>query len=150
MLLRIVLKNPLTGLVVFHCLVVLRCVMVPCGQAGHTHPSNPHICLGKGREPDLELIIYGLTGSSPLHVGSVAAASGLLTAVASLGQTLGCSGFSSWGSVIVAQGPTCPTARGVFPEQGLNQCSLHWQVDLQPVDHQGSRTLKFHLCLPRA
>ena len=86
MLLRIVPKNPLTGLVVFRYLAVLRCVTVPCGYAGHTQPSNPHICLGKGREPVLKKkkIIYGLTGSSPLHMGSVVVANGLLTAVPSL------------------------------------------------------------------
>ena len=31
-----------------------------------------------------------------------------------------------------------PTACGIFPEQGSNLCSLHWQVDSQPLDPQGS------------
>ena len=33
------------------------------------------------------------------------------------------------GRVIVAHGLNCPAACGILPEQGLNQCSLNWQVD---------------------
>ena len=33
---------------------------------------------------------------------------------------------------------SCPTACGIFPDQGLNPCPLHWQVESQPLDHQGS------------
>ena len=29
-------------------------------------------------------------------------------------------------------------ACGIFPDQGLNLCTLHWQVDSQPLDHQRS------------
>ena len=29
-------------------------------------------------------------------------------------------------------------ACGIFPDQGLNPCSLHWQADSQPLRHQGS------------
>ena len=43
------------------------------------------------------------------------------------------------GSVIVAQGPSCSAACGIFPDQGLNLCPLHWQADSQPLRHQGSR-----------
>ena len=32
----------------------------------------------------------------------------------------------------------CPAACGIFPDQGLNLCSLHWQADSYPLDHQGS------------
>ena len=42
------------------------------------------------------------------------------------------------GSVIVAHGPSCSAARGIFPDQGLNPCALHWQADSQPLRHQGS------------
>ena len=42
------------------------------------------------------------------------------------------------GSVIVAHGPSCPTAYGIFPDQGSNPCPLHWQADSQPLRHQGS------------
>ena len=42
------------------------------------------------------------------------------------------------GSVIVAHGPSCSTACGISPDQGLNLCPLHWQADSQPLRHQGS------------
>ena len=42
------------------------------------------------------------------------------------------------GSVVVAHGPSCSEACGIFPDQGLNPCPLHWQADSQPLRHQGS------------
>ena len=42
------------------------------------------------------------------------------------------------GSVVVAHGPSCSAACGIFPDQGSNPCRLHWQVDSQPLHHQGS------------
>ena len=42
------------------------------------------------------------------------------------------------GSVIVAHGPSCFTACGIFPDQGSNLCPVHWQADSQPLRHQGS------------
>ena len=42
------------------------------------------------------------------------------------------------GSVIVAHGPSCSKACGIFPDQGSNPCALHWQADSQPLRHQGS------------
>ena len=42
------------------------------------------------------------------------------------------------GSVVVAHGPSCSAARGIFPDQGSNPCPLHWQADSQPLRHQGS------------
>ena len=48
------------------------------------------------------------------------------------------------GSVIVAHGPRCSAACGIFPDQGSNPCPLHWQADSQPLCHQGSpRTWNF-------
>ena len=44
-------------------------------------------------------------------------------------------------SVIVAHGPSCSVACGIFPDQGSNPCPLHWQGDSQPLRHQGSPTL---------
>ena len=41
-------------------------------------------------------------------------------------------------SVIVAHGPSCSAACGIFPDQGSNPCPLHWQADSQPLRHQGS------------
>ena len=42
------------------------------------------------------------------------------------------------GSAAVAQGPSCSTACGIFPDQGSNPRPLHWQADSQPLRHQGS------------
>ena len=42
------------------------------------------------------------------------------------------------GSVVVAHGPGCSAACGIFPDQGSNPCPLHWQADSQPLRHQGS------------
>ena len=42
------------------------------------------------------------------------------------------------GSVIVAHGPICSAACGIFPDQGSNPCPLHWQAGSQPLRHQGS------------
>ena len=42
------------------------------------------------------------------------------------------------GSVVVAHGPSCSAACGIFRDQGSNPCPLHWQADPQPLRHQGS------------
>ena len=42
------------------------------------------------------------------------------------------------GSVVVAHGPSCSAACGIFPDQGSNPCPLHQQADSQPLRHQGS------------
>ena len=47
------------------------------------------------------------------------------------------------GSVVVAHGPSCSAACGIFPDQGSNPCPLHWQVDTQPLCHQGSPIYSF-------
>ena len=47
------------------------------------------------------------------------------------------------GSVLVAHGSSCSAACGIFPDQGSNPCSLHWQADSQPLRHQGSPEQKF-------
>ena len=59
-------------------------------------------------------------------------------------QASHCSGFSccgAWGpetgSAVVTQGLSCLSACGIFLDQGLNPCPLHWQVDSQPLDHKG-------------
>ena len=40
-------------------------------------------------------------------------------------------------SVVVAHGPSCSAACGIFPDQGSNPCPLHRQADSQPLRHQG-------------
>ena len=47
-------------------------------------------------------------------------------------------GFRRAGSVVVAHGPSCSAACGIFPDQGSNPCPLYWQADSQPLHHQGS------------
>ena len=47
------------------------------------------------------------------------------------------------GSVVVAHGPRCSAACGIFPDQGSNPCPLHWQADSQPLRHQGSPQVSF-------
>ena len=48
------------------------------------------------------------------------------------------------GSVVVAHGPSCSAARGIFPDQGSNLCPLHWQADSQPLRHLEARFLFFN------
>ena len=57
----------------------------------------------------------------------------LLTAVTSLVGTAQCCGS---GSVVVAHGLNCSVACGIFPDQGLNPCPWHWQVDSHPLGHR--------------
>ena len=52
------------------------------------------------------------------------------------------------GSVVVAHGPSCSAACGIFPDQGSNPCPLRWQADSQPLHHQGSPLVYFLLMLP--
>ena len=84
---------------------------------------------------------------------------GLSLVVASRGHSSSwCTGLSlSWplllrstgsrraGSVVVAHGPRCSVACGIFPDQGSNPCPLHWQADSQPLRHQGSPRKLFKL-----
>ena len=51
------------------------------------------------------------------------------------------------GSVVVAHGPSCSATCGIFPDQGSNPCSLHWQADFQPLRHQGSPIIVLFSCL---
>ena len=54
--------------------------------------------------------------------------------------------------VVAAHGFGCTRAHGIFLDQGLNLCPLEWQVDSQPLDHQGNPELEaaLVLCLPEA
>ena len=47
------------------------------------------------------------------------------------------------GSVVVAHGPSCSAACGIFPDQDSNPCPLHWQADSQPLHHQGSPNISW-------
>ena len=76
-------------------------------------------------------------------------------------QTRRLSSCGSWaleqGSVVVAHGPSCSAACGIFPDQGSNPCPLHWQEDSQALHHQGSpeviiliRKTNVQFCLKRS
>ena len=54
------------------------------------------------------------------------AARGLLIPAASLAAE---HRSSVWASVAAARGLSCPTACGIFLDQGLNPRPLHWQVE---------------------
>ena len=43
-------------------------------------------------------------------------------------------------SVVAVLGLSCPTAWGIFPDQGLNLCPLLWRADSAPRYHHGSPT----------
>jgi len=46
--------------------------------------------------------------------------------------------LQSIGSVVVAHGLSCSVACGIFLDQGLNPCPLHWFMDSSPLSHQGN------------
>ena len=62
-------------------------------------------------------------------------------------SSCGTQSFGLWrtGSVVVAHRPSCSTACGILSVQELNLRPLHWQVDSQPLDHQGGPNLMFSL-----
>ena len=92
------------------------------------------------------LLIYSCVGSSFLYEGFLQ----LRRVGATLhrgarashyrGLLLQSTGSRRAGSVVVAHGPSCSEACGIFPDQGSNPCPLHWQADSQPLHHQGSPT----------
>ena len=73
---------------------------------------------GCGERGPLPIAVAGLSLSRPLLLRST--------------------GSRCAGSVVVAHGPSCSAACGIFPDQGSNPCPLHWQADSQPLCHQGS------------
>ena len=38
---------------------------------------------------------------------------------------------------VVVRGISCSVACGIFPDQGLNPCALHWEEDSYPLYYQG-------------
>ena len=38
---------------------------------------------------------------------------------------------------------SCPMVCGIFSDQGLNPCFLHWQADSLPLNHHGSPSLAY-------
>ena len=52
-----------------------------------------------------------------------------LSLVVAMGAISCCRAWALESSVVVADGLSCPEAHEIFPDQGSNLCSLHWQVD---------------------
>ena len=46
--------------------------------------------------------------------------------------------FYAWAHELC--GLSCSVVSGIFPDQGLNLGSLHWQADSEPLDHQENPT----------
>ena len=94
-------------------------------------------------------LIYGCSGSSLLSAGfSLVAASGgpslavvrrFLIAVDFLVVEHGLQGALA--SVVVVHWLSGPSACGIFLNQGSTPSPRYWQVDFQPLDHQGSPKL---------
>ena len=72
-------------------------------------------------------------------------------------QASHCGGLSRYGawapgcmsSAVVAHRLSCPVACRIFPDEGSNPCSPHWQVDLLPLSLQGNPPNIFLLALAR-
>ena len=91
------------------------------------------------------LFIFGCVGSSFLCKGfpqlrqaGATLHRGVRASSQSRPLLLRSTGSRRAGSVVVAHRPSCSAACGIFPDQGLNPCPLHWQADSQPLRHQGS------------
>ena len=116
------------------CVSLLSCVF---GNQVCVFYFSMSACFKKNIYFWLCLVFFGAHGLSLVVVSrgySLVAMLRLLTAVASL---LVEHGLHSTGSGVVTQGLSCLSPCGVFPDQGLNSCPLHWQADSQPLDHQG-------------
>ena len=73
----------------------------------------------------------------PVSGGSSGWGDGLLV-VASLGaeQRSRHAGSRAQAQQLWRNGLSCPEACGIHPDQGLNPCPLHWQMDSLPLIHQ--------------
>ena len=58
-----------------------------------------------------------------------------------VGSVVAAPGLCSTGSVVEVHRLSCPMACGIFRDQGLDLCLLHWQGDSLPLSHQGSPKL---------
>ena len=74
------------------------------------------------------LVLAALALHCGLRTLSSCSESGLLCSC----DAQACGGLLWW------PGFTCSMACGIFPDQILNLCLLHWQVDSYPLYHQGS------------
>ena len=56
-------------------------------------------------------------------------------------------GLQNTVSIVVVNGLSCSIECGVFLDQGLNPCPLHWQVGSLPLYHQGSHSVIIDLVI---
>ena len=102
--------------------------------------------------------IFGCAGS-PSLLGPFSSCGERVLRSSCDAQASYCSGFSYWGAralelkdfsncslqstglVIVAHGPSCSEACGIFPDQESNTCLLHWQADSLPGKPPGTWVL---------
>ena len=63
---------------------------------------------------------------------------GLLSPAVTGVSLWGVSWCGEWASAVAVPRLSCPKTHRIFPDQRLNPCPLHWQVDAQPRGHQGS------------
>ena len=66
------------------------------------------------------------------------------------GFSCGTQDLEALASVTVAWWPSCSTACGIVPHQGLNPPLLYWQVDSLPLSHKGSPDFEFKVQLTSA
>ena len=103
----------------------------------------PHLLRGR-KSNLLVLFIFGCTGSLLLSPGFLYCSDwGLPSSCGP--QASHCGGIPCCGSWTLdcrlsrlAHGLRCPEACGILQDQGSNPCTLHGQVDSQPLDHQRS------------
>ena len=62
-------------------------------------------------------------------------------ALGAQGSVVASCGLQSTGSVVAAHGLNCFSECGIFPNQGLNPCLLHWLVESLALSQQGSLLL---------
>ena len=139
----------------FHVLAIIICAAMNIGV---------HVCKRHYFLKSIYLFIFGRAGSLLLHgLFSSCSKQRLLSSCG--GQASHGSGFSccgawalgtlTWvvaayglrscgcwlwsrGSAVAALRLCGSRACGIFPDQGLNLCPLHWRVDSFPLSHQGS------------
>ena len=83
-------------------------------------------------------VFISVQGPSPVAVSGGHSSSQCAGLSLSRPLPLRSTGSRRAGSVVVAHGPSRSAACGIFLDRGTNPCPLHWQVDSQPLRHQGS------------
>ena len=63
-------------------------------------------------------------------------------------SVVGARGPKSTGLVVVEHRLSCCMSCGIFSDQGLNPCPLHWQADSNPLIHQGGPSVLFFNLFP--